>query len=154
MVLLLGAVCCLFLALQWGGNNYSWHSSRVIGLLVGFCLLLVAFCVLQWWLADKATIPLRILRQRTVSYGALARFFISMSSNIVRLQFLLSQCYMQLMLVQKLYYLPFYFQAAQGLSVMDSGVRFLALAAPQVVATVMAGGLATQTGHYVSKSAQ
>lgn len=77
-----------------------------------------------------------------------------MSSNIVRLQLLLSQYYMQLMLVLKLYYLPFYFQAAQGLSVIDSGVCFLALAAPQVVATVMAGGLATKTGHYVSKSTQ
>lgn len=90
VVLLLGAVCSLFLGLQWGGNTYSWHSSKVIGLLVGFCLLLVAFCVSQWWLAEKATIPPRILRHRTVSYGALALFFISMSSNIVRLQLLSS----------------------------------------------------------------
>lgn len=97
VILLLGAVCCLFLALQWGGNNYSWCSSKVIGLLVGFCLLLVPFFVLQWWLAEKATIPARILRHRTLSYGALALFFISMSSNIVRLQLLSPWYCMQLM---------------------------------------------------------
>lgn len=131
IILILGATSCLFLALQWGGSSLPWHSSRIIGLLIGFVLLLLTFCVLQWWLAERATIPLRILNQRTVLYGALSLFFISLSSNI------------------KLYYLPFYFQAVCGASALRSGVEFLALAVPQVVATVVAGGLATKTGHYV-----
>jgi uncharacterized membrane protein len=88
IILLLGAVSCLFLALQWGGSRFLWNSSRIIGLLIGFGLLAILFCVLQWWLAEKATIPLRILRQRTVLYGALSLFFISMSSNIVSLPLL------------------------------------------------------------------
>ncbi|KAI9724632.1 MAG: hypothetical protein M1828_003656 [Chrysothrix sp. TS-e1954] len=92
---------------------------------VGVILLLGS-----WWLGDIATIPPRIVKERTVSFGALALFLISMSSNI------------------KMYYLPFYFQAAQGSSTVASGVRFLALAAPQVVATVLAGGIATKSGHY------
>ena len=83
IILLLGSVCCLILALQWGGNNYPWRSSRVVGLLVGFGLLLLAFCGLQWQLDDKATIPPRILKERTVLFGACALFFISFSSNIV-----------------------------------------------------------------------
>ena len=33
---------------------------------------------------------------------------------------------------------------------IDSGVRFLSTALPQVIATVLAGGLATGTGVYVS----
>ena len=84
-ILLLGAVFCLFLALDWGGENYPWNSSKVIGLLAGFGLLFLAFCVSQSLFGDRATIPPRILRQRTVLYGALALFSISMSSNIVRL---------------------------------------------------------------------
>lgn len=83
IILLLGAVSCLFLALQWGGSRFSWSSIRIIGLLIGFGTLFITFGVLQWRLAEKATIPLRILRQRTVLFGALTLFFISMSSNIV-----------------------------------------------------------------------
>ena len=89
IVLLLGAVSCLFLALQWGGNKFSWSSTRIICLLVGFGLLLIAFGLLQWRLKERATIPLRILRGRTVLFGSLALFSINMSSNIVRLTLLL-----------------------------------------------------------------
>ena len=83
VVLLLGSVCCLFLALQWGGTKYSWGSGQCIGLFIGFAFLLVNFCFVQWCLGDIATIPPRILKERTVSFGALALFLISMSSNIV-----------------------------------------------------------------------
>ncbi|KAL8755570.1 MAG: hypothetical protein Q9184_004761 [Pyrenodesmia sp. 2 TL-2023] len=131
IILLLSSVTCLFLALQWAGSSFPWSSGRIIGLMIGFGTLSVAFSLLQWWLREKATIPLRILKQRTVLFGTSALFFISMSSNI------------------KMYYVPFYFQAAKGASALRSGVQFLALAVPQVVATVMAGGLATKTGHYV-----
>lgn len=85
IILLLGSVSCLFLALQWGGSSFPWDSGRIIGLLLGFGFLLAIFCCLQWWLGEKATIPVRILKYRTVLYGALSLFFISLSSNIVRL---------------------------------------------------------------------
>ncbi|KAL8698458.1 MAG: hypothetical protein Q9224_001844 [Gallowayella concinna] len=136
VVLLLSSVSCLFLALQWAGSSFSWSSSKIIGLMTGFGTLLITFGLLQWRLQERATIPLRIVRQRTVLFGASALFFISMSSNI------------------KLYYLPFYFQAVRSASALRSGVDFLALAVPQVVATIMAGGLATKTGHYVVSPAQ
>lgn len=83
IALLLGAVSCLFLALQWGGSRFPWSSSRIIGCMIGFGLLIITFGVLQWRLAEHATIPLRILKQRTVFFGAVALFFISMSSNTV-----------------------------------------------------------------------
>ncbi|KAL8828972.1 MAG: hypothetical protein Q9170_006372, partial [Blastenia crenularia] len=47
------------------------------------------------------------------------------------------------------YYVPFYLQAAQGVSASTSGVRFIALALPEVVAIVITGALVTKTGHYV-----
>ena len=86
IILLLGAVSCLFLALQWGGDKYAWQSAKIIGLLVGFVLLITTFGGLQWWLVNAATIPPRLLRERTVSCGALALFLISMSSNAVRIR--------------------------------------------------------------------
>jgi uncharacterized membrane protein YbhN (UPF0104 family) len=69
--LIFGAICCLLLAIQWGGATYPWSSSRIIGLFVGLGLLLIAFVILQWKLGDGATIPFRILGQRSVLMGSL-----------------------------------------------------------------------------------
>jgi Fungal trichothecene efflux pump (TRI12) len=90
VVLLLGAVTSLLLALQWGGHRYSWASSQVIGLLVGFVLILLTFGIVQWKLDETATIPLRILRQRTILFGAIALFFTNWSNNVVRFPGLIS----------------------------------------------------------------
>lgn len=51
--------------------------------------------------------------------------------------------------MQKLYYLPFYFQAVQDVSAIESAVRFLPIAIPLVIATVVAGALVSKTGHYM-----
>lgn len=85
IVLILGSVCCLVLALQWGGQTKPWRSADVIGLLVGAVLLAVAFGVVQWRKGDKATIPFRILRQRTIFMGACYLFFLEMAIFAVRL---------------------------------------------------------------------
>jgi hypothetical protein len=45
--LLLGAITCLNLALQWGGTVYQWSNPNVLGCLIGFGLLLMAFLYLQ-----------------------------------------------------------------------------------------------------------
>jgi hypothetical protein len=69
--LLFGAFTCLLLGIQWGGSTYAWDSSRVIGLFVGLGLLLALFIAQQWRLGDQATIPYRILKQRSVLMGSL-----------------------------------------------------------------------------------
>lgn len=45
--LLIPSLTCLFLALQFGGNNYSWGSGLVVGLFVACGVLLVEFAALQ-----------------------------------------------------------------------------------------------------------
>lgn len=47
------------------------------------------------------------------------------------------------------YYLPFYFQAVKGVSATKSGIDFIALAIPEVIAILIAGAIANKTGHYV-----
>ena len=84
-VFIISAVCCLLLALQWGGIVVPWRSARIIGLLSGFGLLIIAFGLLQWQSKEKATIPLRILRQRSVIMGAWFLFFLEMAIYVVRL---------------------------------------------------------------------
>lgn len=46
-IFIISAVSCLLLALQWGGTVVPWRSARIIGLLVGFGLLIIAFGFLQ-----------------------------------------------------------------------------------------------------------
>ena len=60
-------IICLLLALQWGGSKYPWSNGRIIALLVVFAVLLVVFVVIQFWKGDNATVPPRILKQRTVA---------------------------------------------------------------------------------------
>lgn len=52
-ILFISSMVCLFLALQWGGLEYPWSSSRVWGLILGFGLLMIAFVALQLHLGDE-----------------------------------------------------------------------------------------------------
>ena len=87
ITLIIAAVCCLLLALHWGGTSFSWSSSRVIGLFVGFALLTIAFGFVQWKRGERATIPLRLLRQRSVFMGAWYLFFLEMSIYIASIPY-------------------------------------------------------------------
>ena len=82
-VLFIGAICCLLLALQWGGQSLPWKSSKIICLIVGFGLLLGAFILLQWKKGEYGILPLRIMRQRTMAMVTLLLFFILMAVTIV-----------------------------------------------------------------------
>lgn len=80
---LVGCVTCLLLALQWGGQKYPWNSARIIGLFVGFVGLLVIFGYIQWRLGEHATIPLRILRQRSILMGCIFIALLDMTAYTV-----------------------------------------------------------------------
>lgn len=68
----------LLKALQWGGTTYAWKNSKVWGTLLGFGLLTIVFVLLQFRRGDRATIPPRILKQRTVLYSSIYSCFLSM----------------------------------------------------------------------------
>lgn len=72
--LILSACVCLLIALQEGGMITPWKSAKIIGLLVGFVLLLVAFFILQVWLGDSGSISTRLFRKRSIAFTALENF--------------------------------------------------------------------------------
>lgn len=76
-ILFVASIICFLIALQWGGSQYQWSDGRMIALLTVFSVLLIAWVVVQWRGGDHATIPLRILRQRTV---ACSTFYIFLGS--------------------------------------------------------------------------
>ncbi|KAK7190343.1 hypothetical protein DPSP01_006165 [Paraphaeosphaeria sporulosa] len=130
-ILVIAAICCLLLALQWGGQTLPWKSAKVIGLCVASGLLFVAFFIVQWKLGNDGTLPLSIIKQRSLLSGVLFLFFMGMPMTAYT------------------YYVPIYFQSIQGMSPLASGVNFLAFALPQIGLTVATGALATVFGYYV-----
>ncbi|THW80427.1 MFS transporter [Aureobasidium pullulans] len=129
-VIFLPMIICLLLALQWGGSTYPWSSGRVIALFVVFGVLLAIFISIQFYVGEQATIPPRIIKQRSVA--ASAWFGVSLGAAF----FLF------------VYYLPIWFQAIKGVSATKSGIMSLPLILGVVICSVVAGGLVTTFGFY------
>ena len=71
------SVVCLILALQWGGSTYSWSNWRIILLFVIFALAGIAFAAVQVMMPESATLPVRIIKQRTMLAGTFVMLFLS-----------------------------------------------------------------------------
>jgi len=79
LLLFIPAVIMLLLAMQWGGNTHAWRSATIIGLIIGFALMISFFIVWQWHQKEEASIPFRIFGQRNV-YSAAAMVFFGLGS--------------------------------------------------------------------------
>ena len=128
IALAMGGITCFILALQYGGNTHPWNSGVVIGLLVGFCLLVIALAGWEIWLGDFAMMLPRLYKQRSLSTTAPYQFFF-MGSYIVLL-----------------YYLPIYFQSILGASAIRSGVNNLPLVLAAAVFAIAGGAVVMKTG--------
>lgn len=125
----LPSVVCLLLALQWGGTTYAWWNWRIILLLVLFGVLIVAFMAIQVFMPETATLPLRVLKMRTVA----ASFLYSTAAG-------------SSMLVLA-YYIPLFFQAIKNFSPLDSGYATIPFILSLVIGTILAGGLVQRIGY-------
>ncbi|KAF2758457.1 MFS general substrate transporter [Pseudovirgaria hyperparasitica] len=123
-------IVCLLLALQWGGGSYPWSNPRIIALLVLAPILLITFIVSQCILGERAMVPLRIVRQRSIAASTLFAF-----------------CVGGLMIVV-IYYLPLWFQAIKGASAQKSGFMQIPTILSMVVASVLGGVAIKNIGYY------
>jgi len=73
--LFIPAIIMILLVLQWGGHNYAWRSSTIIGLIVGFVLMISLYMLWQWRQGDDASIPPRIFLQRNMWSACIILFF-------------------------------------------------------------------------------
>lgn len=78
-VFLICAIVSLLLSLQWGGFTYPWSNSKVWGTLLGFGLIITIFIVIQFYQGDKATIPVRVFKQRTILVSCVFSALLSMA---------------------------------------------------------------------------
>ena len=129
-LLFMPAVISLLLALQWGGLDYPWSNPRVVALLVLFGVLLISWIATQIIGKENATLPPRIILQRSVAAG------LAMSCCIGGVMLSLG------------FYLPVWFQAILGVDALQSGIRQLPFILALVVAAIVAGGVVTKSGYY------
>ncbi|KAF2259086.1 MFS general substrate transporter [Lojkania enalia] len=126
--LAMGAIISFILATEHGQTE-PWGSSVVVGLLVGFVLISIAFVAWEFWLNERAIVPSRLIKQRFVWPSAAFTFFFAGSYFVV------------------LYYLPIYFQSIDNASPINSGVRNLPMVISVSISSVIAGIVTTKTGH-------
>jgi MFS transporter, DHA2 family, glioxin efflux transporter len=127
---IMAAVVCYLLALQWGGVTKKWSDSTVIGTLIGFCVLAIAFVINEYIMSDRALLQGRLLKQRVI--GVAAAYMGLFAGPFFTL----------------LYYLPIYFQSIKGVSAAQSGIRNLPVVMGASLFSIVSGGLITVYGHY------
>ncbi|KAF6234141.1 hypothetical protein HO173_007561 [Letharia columbiana] len=131
LLFLIPSMVCLILALQWGNTTYPWSAPRIIGLLVTFAVLLVAFLAVEVLTPETAMAPTRVILNRSVGGSMLFMFLLSGGMMVV------------------VYYLTIWFQAAQGQSAMEAGIRTIPLVLSLVVMGIV-GAISTESvGYYV-----
>ena len=127
--LLSGGVTAVILLTTWGGAQYAWGSSQIIGLAIAGALLLVAFCLVESKAAEPI-IPLGLFRIRTFSAASGVGFIVGFS------------------MFGAIVYLPLYLQVVQGATPTVSGLQLLPMVAGMLTTFVTSGRLVTSTGRY------
>jgi len=130
-ILFLPGITCLLLALEWGAADYAWSSPRLVGLLTTFAVLITAFAVWQYFTRNTtATIPARILLQRSIACGCASQFCVGATMLTISV------------------YVPLWFQAIKGVSAFQSGANSLPLVLATVFASILSGGVIQKVGYY------
>jgi MFS family permease len=121
----------LVLALQWGGSKYSWNSPPILGLFSIFGIFAPLWVISQVYLKEKATIPMRLMTQRTVFFSSLYAFFSGAAFLI------------------PLFYLPQYFQAVRDTNATESAIDTLPLVISAMVSAIVTGVFLSMIGYFV-----
>ncbi|KJK79855.1 hypothetical protein H634G_04094 [Metarhizium anisopliae BRIP 53293] len=121
----------LLLALQYGGTQLPWNSSRVIGLFCGSAGTFVAWFFWNQHKGDDALLPPSMIKQKVVWASGLYQ------------SFMISAVY------GATFFLPIYFQAIENATAMLSGVYLLPTILPQLFAAVFSGVLLQKIGFVI-----
>lgn len=122
---------CLILALQWGGSSDSWSAPKIIGLLVTFAVLFIAFVIVEVLAPKTAMAPTRVVLNRSIAGSMTFMFLLSGG------------------LMSVIYYLTVWFQVVKDDSAMHAGVSTIPLVLSLVIMGIVAAICTEKIGYYV-----
>jgi EmrB/QacA subfamily drug resistance transporter len=127
--LLSGGVGALILLATWGGTQYAWGSSQIIGLGILGVVLLLAF-VWQERRAAEPLLPLHLFRSPIFSVANTMGFTIGMA------------------MFGAIVFIPLFLQIVYGLGPTSAGLRTIPLMAGLLVTAVLSGRAISRIGRY------
>lgn len=127
--LLASGVTCLVLLTRWGGTQYPWDSTQIIGLGMAGVVLLILFVVREMRAAEPV-IPLSLFRNPVFSVAGAIGVIVGfrMFGSII--------------------FLPQYMQVVRGESATNSGLLLMPVMVGVLIASIGSGQLITRYGHY------
>ncbi|KAI0477870.1 MFS general substrate transporter [Xylariaceae sp. FL0804] len=124
-----GSIVMLLLALQWGGVEYAWSSSVIIGQFVGFAVVFLLFIIWDIRRGENALIPSRLFTvNRNPALLCAAAFFVNGPFQII------------------IYWLPIWFQGVLGVTPTQSGIDFFPTVISDVLAAFIGSAIVMQLG--------
>ena len=124
------SILCLILALQWGGSTSSWSAPRIIGLLVAFSVLFIAFVIVEVVTPETTMAPTRVVLNRSVAGSMMFVFLLSGG------------------LMSVIYNLTILFQVAKDDSAMHAGLSTIPLVLSLVVMGIVSAICTEKIGYY------
>ncbi|KAK7044538.1 major facilitator transporter-like protein [Favolaschia claudopus] len=125
-----GAITCMILALQWGGNTKPWNDKAVIITFVFSGVITAAYVAWEIYMGERAMTPTAIFKTRSVwailAYCFLTRFSLLLFS----------------------YYVPIFYQAVRHHSATKSGIDLLPFMMGVVLTVITCGQLVGRFGYY------
>jgi MFS family permease len=127
--LLSGGVGALILLTTWGGSEYAWGSSTIVGLGIAGVLLVAVFV---WWerRAAEPILPLHLVRSSVFSVTSAMGFTIGMA------------------MFGAIIFIPLFLQIVYGVSAKSSGLRTIPLMAGLLVTAILSGRAISRIGRY------
>lgn len=121
------AVSTLLIGLDQGSNKISWLSLITLSCLSSSLLFTITFLYIELYVTAEPLAPMHLLREMSLAACSLANFFAYACSTAT------------------VYYLPLYWQAAEGLSATQAALRLLPGNAAGVMGSLGAGVVCEST---------
>ncbi|TSE00489.1 MFS transporter [Skermania sp. ID1734] len=119
----------LTLATAWGGTEYPWGSTTIVGLFVGSVVALAIFVLVELR-AEEPILPMRLFRNPVFAMASVLSFIVGFA------------------MLGSITFLPTFLQYVGGASATVSGVRTLPMVLGLLLTAVASGNVVGKTGRY------
>ncbi|MGI5214586.1 MDR family MFS transporter [Plantactinospora sp. CA-290183] len=122
-------ITAIVLVTTWGGNEYAWASTPILGLAALAVVSLVAFALVERRVAEPI-LPLSLFANRNFAVISVIGFLLGFA------------------MFGAMNFLPLFQQSVQGASATNSGLLLLPLMFGMLVVSIVVGRTITKTGRY------